>query len=376
MKKKILLIGTVILCLLSLEQPMTAEPEISAKSAIVIENSTGIVLYSKNCDEILPMASTTKLMTALIAVESEKLDTEMTVSEKASAVEGSQMGLLPGQKLTLKDLLYMLLLKSANDAAEVIAENIAGTTDAFVDLMNQRAADLGCSNTHFANVHGLPNNEHYTTASDLSVIASTALKNNIVRQIVGTKTKKLDYFGIVIKNSNKLFDLYQYTCGMKTGYTKSAGRCLVSAATKDDITLIAVTLNAPDDWNDHIKILDYGFSRITRKTVVETESFSAEIPILNGTSNAALTNTQSLDTLEIDGVELTFQLERDLPKMLFAPVDSGKTAGRVYLKINGLTFDSSPLAVIETVSEQYVEMTLIERFLNILKKILILGKVN
>jgi len=366
--KKYIVWLTFFILMLNLPARTLAEPSISAKSGIVIECMTGKILYSKNHTEVLPMASTTKIMTALVAVEFGNLDREMTVSEKAAAVDGSQMGLLADQKISFRDLLYMLLLKSANDAAEVIAENLCGSTEKFVEMMNEKAQALGCTNTHFANVHGLPHNDHYTTAEDLAKIAATAYGNDTVREIVSSKTKKLDYLSLVLENSNKLLDSYPYAKGMKTGFTKVAGRCLVSAAEKDGITIIAVTLNAPDDWNDHEKMLDYGFSRVSLWEAVAAGTYSAEIPTLNGNTKAKLINTQPIYGLAVDGKALTAQLAENLPKMLFAPIEAGKTCGSLDLTINGAVFSSSPLAAAETVSEKYCEMTFAERFWNIFQK--------
>lgn len=369
MKKNILLI-TIFIFLLNTPIITYAEPEISAKSAIVIECLTGKILYSKNQAEVLPMASTTKIMTALVAVEFGDLDREMTVSNKAAAVDGSQMGLLAEQKISFRDLLYMMLLKSANDAAEVIAENLCGSTEDFVELMNEKALELGCMDTHFANVHGLPHNDHYTTAENLAKIAAAAYENEVVREIVSTKTKKLEYFSLVLENSNKLLNSYPYTKGMKTGFTKAAGRCLVSAAEKDGITIIAVTLNAPDDWNDHEKMLDYGFSRVSLWEAVAAVTYSAEIPTLNGNSKAKLINTQPIYGLAIDGKAITGQLSENLPKLLFAPINAGKTCGSLQLTVNGKVFSSSPLAVAETVNEKYSELSFLERLLKFFREIL------
>lgn len=339
-----------------------AEPEISAKSGIVIECKTGIILYEKNADEILPMASTTKIMTALVAAEFGHFDRMMTVSEAAAAVDGSQMGLLAEQTISFSDLMYMMLLKSGNDAATVIAENLCGSTEKFVELMNEKAQDLGCKNTHFENVHGLPHDSHRTTARELAMIAAEAYKNNTVREIVGTKTKKLDYFSLVLENSNKLLGGYKFATGMKTGFTKAAGRCLVSSAEKDGITLIAVTLNAPDDWNDHVKMLDHAFSRLSLCEISAQGTHSVNIPTLNGNSAARLINTQPIKALAVDGELLTVQLCEDIPKMIFAPAEAGRTYGELKIKINGKNFDSIPLALAETVTEKYGEMTFSERF--------------
>lgn len=370
--KKLILWVTVALTFVNFPIKTAAEPEISAKSGIVIECKTGIILYEKNAEEILPMASTTKLMTALVAAEFGNFDKMMTVSEAAAAVDGSQMGILAEQTISFSDLLYMMLLKSGNDAATVIAENLCGSTEKFVELMNEKALKLGCTNTHFANVHGLPNEDHYTTAKELALIAAEAYKNETVREIVSSKTKKLDYFSLVLENSNKLLDSYEYATGMKTGFTKAAGRCLVSSAEKDGITLIAVTLNAPEDWNDHEKMLDYGFSRVKVCEITAQGQYSAEVPTLNGVSKAKLINTQSIKGLGIDGKPLPAEIEEALPKMIFAPAEAGKTYGELKIKVNGKVFSSVPLALAETVIEKYGEQTFAERFWQNFRKILLI----
>lgn len=370
MKRFVIFLTAVFVFLFLL--PFRAEPDISAESAVVIEARTGIQLYVKNASVVLPMASTTKIMTALVAVENADLSAKITISERAAAVDGSQMGLFAGEIVSLEDLLCMLLMQSANDAAEAIAEGVCGSAEAFVEKMNERAASLGCVNTCFVNPHGLPDSGHYTTAEELAVIAAAAYANETVRGIVSSETRTLSYHGMVIENSNKLLSMYEYACGMKTGFTKVAGRCLVSAAEKDGITLIAVTLKAPDDWNDHIKLLDYAFSRVSLYETVVTGGYRASRPVLNGTERASFINTTPLVVLAIDGKPLYYEYCENLPVNVFAPVDAGKTYGSIVVKINGRAFFSSPLAAVSTVAEKYGELPFLSRFLNTVKKVFFL----
>ena len=236
---------------------------ISAKSAVLIDSASGRILYEHNAYEKMPMASTTKIMTGLLACESGKLAKNVKTSAFASGTEGSSLWLKIGEKQTLEDLTYGLMLKSGNDAAVAIAEYLGGSVEAFALMMNQRAKEIGAENTSFKNPHGLDAEEHFTTAYDLALIAREAMKNKIFRQIVSTKTYSIPMEGEkwdrALKNHNKMLWRYDGCNGVKTGFTKKCGRCLVTSAKKGKEELICVTLNAPSDWSDHTKLLDYGF---------------------------------------------------------------------------------------------------------------------
>ena len=235
----------------------------SSRSAILIEVSEQKVLYEKNADAILPMASTTKIMTALTALEYFSPSEMMTVPPEAVGTEGTSASLEAGEVYSLHDLLVALMLQSANDAAVTIAVNAAGSIDNFAVLMNRTAQKMGLKSTNFKNPHGLPHDEHYTTARELAIIASHALSIDTLAEIVSTKTAKItSHDGKIrcFRNHNKMLSIYKDANGVKTGYTKASGRCLVSSATRDGITLIAVTLNSHNDWNEHTIMLNYGFS--------------------------------------------------------------------------------------------------------------------
>jgi serine-type D-Ala-D-Ala carboxypeptidase (penicillin-binding protein 5/6) len=238
---------------------------VSAKSAILIEQTTGRVLFEKDAHTKHRIASITKIMTAILAIESGKMDEMVTVSNRAVRAEGSSIYLKPNEKIKLKHLVYGLMLRSGNDAAVAIAEHVAGSVEGFVFLMNQKAAEIGMTNTEFANPHGLDDAEnHYSTAYDMALLMRYAMQNEEFRKISGTKVYRApnpdEKWDRVWRNKNKLLtNLYEYCTGGKTGYTKRAKRTLVTTASKEGLDLIAVTLNDPDDWNDHIAMYEYGF---------------------------------------------------------------------------------------------------------------------
>lgn len=243
-----------------------ASLSVSAQSAILMEQSSGRVLYDKNANKPMRIASITKIMTAILAIESGKMDELVKVSEKAVHTEGSSIYLIPGEKIKLEDLVYGLMLRSGNDAAVAISEHVGGSLDGFVYLMNQKAEEIGMKNTHFANPHGLDDHEnHLSTAYDMALLTRYAMNNEVYEKISGTKVHKAPHptekWDRKWKNKNRLLtELYSYTTGGKTGYTKRAKRTLVTTATKDELDLIAVTLNGPDDWNDHIQMYETGFN--------------------------------------------------------------------------------------------------------------------
>lgn len=234
-----------------------AAPSVSARSAILIEASTGTVMYEKNPDERLLIASTTKLMTALVALENASLSEVVEVAPECEGVEGSSMYLKAGDKLTMRELLYGLMLESGNDAAVAVACHISGGVEGFVKLMNQRAQSLGLENTHFANPHGLNAEGHYSSARDLAKIMAEGMKNPLFAEIATTKT--ITFGARTYTNHNKLMWSYEGMEAGKTGFTKKAGRTLVTCACRDGLRLICVTLNDGDDWNDHAALYDMAF---------------------------------------------------------------------------------------------------------------------
>ena len=230
-----------------------------------MEQQSGRILYEKEAHEVRRIASITKIMTAILAIESGKLNDSVKVTENAVRAEGSSIYLKPGETIKLEDLVYGMMLRSGNDAAVAIAEHVGGSLEGFVYLMNQKASEIGMDQTHFANPHGLDDHEdHYSTAYDMALLTRYAMSNDTYKLISGTKVHRApnptENWDRVWKNKNRLLtELYDYTTGGKTGYTKRAKRTLVTTATKGDLNLIAVTLNGPDDWNDHINMYENGF---------------------------------------------------------------------------------------------------------------------
>lgn len=263
----------IVLCILLTFftfKPAVAEEnafDVSAKSAILIDQESGRILYEKDAYTKRRIASITKIMTAILAVESGKLDEKVTIDKQSVHIEGSSIYLEENEQITLEDLVYGLMLRSGNDAAVAIANYIGGSVEGFVYLMNEKAKELGMTNTMFANPHGLDDSEnHYSTAYDMAILTQYAMNNDTFNEIFSAKTyksytlneeQKVRYW----RNKNKLLTgLYKYSTGGKTGYTKRAKRTLVSSAEKKDLSLIAVTLDAPNDWNDHISMFEYAFT--------------------------------------------------------------------------------------------------------------------
>ena len=258
-----LLVAALFFCMVNL--PISAQNiNISAQAAVLIEAQTGKVLFGKNENEKRPMASTTKIMTTLLCLESGNLDEQFVVDPNAIKVEGSSMGLVEGDIVTKRALCYGMLLPSGNDAANATAIKIAGSYEAFANMMNARAKQIGMLNTYFVTPSGLEGEGHGSTAYDMALLTREALNNADFRAICSQKNSKISFgnppYDRWLKNSNKLLDYYSGCIGVKTGFTDDAGRCLVSAAERNGVTLICVTLKAPSDWSDHAKMFDYGFS--------------------------------------------------------------------------------------------------------------------
>lgn len=257
-----------------------------AAAAAVIEAETGRVLYALNETQRLPMASTTKIMTALLALENASLDDMVTAGENAFGVPGTSIYLQKGETLTMEQMLYGLMLASGNDAAVAIAEHVAGSVDAFCDMMNAHAQLLGCQNTHFVTPHGLPAEQHYTTAYDLALIAREAMDNADFRRIVSTQRATIPWQGHdydrVLTNKNRLLSTYAGALGIKTGYTRAAGRCLAFAAERDGMTLIGVVLNCPDWFDQSAALLDQTFEKYEMYQALDAGEIVADLAVSNG----------------------------------------------------------------------------------------------
>ena len=320
---------------------------VSAKSAILIR-SDGTVLFEKNADERLPMASTTKIMTAVIVLENMSLDTEVTVADESIGIEGSSMYLQKGETLTIRDLLYALMLQSANDAAVALAFAVSGGIDGFTELMNEKAEDLGLKDTHFTNPSGLDDEEHFTTAHELALIAGYALENKDFRTIVSTLkyTYTTSLKSGVFVNHNRLLYSMPGCIGVKTGYTQRSGRCLVSASSNDGLEIICVTIDDPNDWKEHKALHAYAVSQYEKYEVIGDGFLTYELPVINGKSQkimCACTDGEEFWS-EKDG-EVGYVIE--LPNFLYAPVSAGEICGRVVIMNNGVETGSVDIVTLE-----------------------------
>lgn len=344
------------LCLVGALCPVAraAGPEVSAQSAVVLTADTGTVLFEKDGHTPRPVASTTKIMTALLALEAaqERGDPLVDITQEMVAVEGSSMGLQAGDSISLTGLAAGMLLASGNDAANAAALYLDASLESFAARMNQRAAALGMEDTHFVTPSGLDGEDaqglgHLSTAYDMALLARAALEDQAFRQLCSSPSLAVEFAEpvkrVTYTNHNKLLAQYQGCVGVKTGFTKEAGRCLVSAAERDGALLIAVTLNAPNDWEDHTALLDYGFSQVepyqlaggdVRLTVPVVGS-PVEVVSLRGSNGGEVTLPLGQGA----------QVERvvRVPKFLYAPVEAGEQVGEICWYLEGQLLGSAPL---------------------------------
>jgi len=332
------------------------EPYIGADAAVLMDVRTGQVLYAKNLHKKRPPASTTKIMTALLALELGNPGEIVTVSPGAAAVGESSIHLEAGERLTLSDLVSGALMKSGNDACAAIAEHIAGSIDNFADLMNKKAILLGARHTHFVNPHGLPAKNHYTTAYDLGLMAAAALKDEKFAEIVSTREQTIDWPGKAwdrrLKNTNKLLWKYLWADGVKTGTTREAGQCLVASAAKDSRHLVAVVLKSSDRYGDTIKLFEYGFANYEHRQVAVAGEVFRSVPVTGGTTDrvkavfagdlAVLAPLDRPEALEIKTV---------IYPGLTAPVKKGQKVGMMKISINGRAAGYSDLVAGAAVPE-------------------------
>ena len=339
--KKWMAIAAAVGVSLSLCAPVRGV-ETSAASAILVEAESGRVLYEHNADDRRLIASTTKLMTALVALESgHGLDEEVVIEEADTRTEGSSLYLRVGETISLETLLYGLLLHSGNDAALAVARYCGGSVEDFVAEMNAKAAELGMTDSRFANPNGLNDEQHYSTARDMARLARACMDNETLSEIVSTKSTAMG--GRVFQNHNKLLWQYEGCVGMKTGYTELAGRTLVSAARRDDMTLIAVTLNDPNDWADHKAMYDYGFANYHMETAVQAGEALCTLPVSGGLAPfAPLLAGETVMWPVTEGETLTVSLRPGVD-VLNAPVEPGTQVGEAVCLLNGETVSSVPL---------------------------------
>ena len=362
------------LCLVGALCPVAraAGPEVSAQSAVVLTADTGTVLFEKDGHTPRPVASTTKIMTALLALEAaqEQGDPLVDITQEMVAVEGSSMGLQAGDSISLTGLAAGMLLASGNDAANAAALYLDGSLESFAARMNQRAAALGMEDTHFVTPSGLDGEDaqglgHLSTAYDMALLARAALEDQAFRQLCSSPSLAVEFAEpvkrVTYTNHNKLLAQYQGCVGVKTGFTKEAGRCLVSAAERDGALLIAVTLNAPNDWQDHAALLDYGFSQVepyqlaggdVRLTVPVVGS-PVEVVSLRGSNGGEV-------TLPLGQGAQVKRVVR-VPKFLYAPVEAGEQVGEICWYLEGQLLGSAPLTAADAAPLQEKAPSLWER---------------
>lgn len=353
LKRFICSIVSVVMGIISVNQLQVGALEVSAKACIMIEAVTGNVIYEKNSHDRLPMASTTKIMTTILSLESGDLDTQFTVDSNAIKVEGSSMGLLEGDIVTKRALCYGMMLPSGNDSANATAIKLGGSFENFAKMMNDKAIQIGMNDTLFVTPSGLDEGGHCSTAYDMALLTRYALKNPDFREICGTYTAQVNFgnppYDRWLKNSNKLLNMYDGVIGVKTGFTDDAGRCLVSACERDGVTLIVVTLNAPNDWNDHMSLYDYGFSQVSMQSPIN-ENFEVN---LVGASKDTLSLERSAEVLlpNVVGCSADYKTKVYLNEFEYAPISKGETLGRVEYLLDGEVVSTCSLISSEEVLE-------------------------
>lgn len=319
--------------------------ELSAESAIVVCADTGDVLFEKNADERRLIASITKIMTAIIVIENSQLDDEIEMRSEWSAIEGSSMYAMPGVRYTVRELLYGMMLNSGNDAAAALACTVCGSEEAFIQKMNDKAVQLGLKNTSFKNPHGLDDEGHYSSARDMAMLTAYCMENQDFKELVSTNCAIIR--DVTYYNHNKLLREYKGCIGVKTGYTMSAGRTLVSCAERDGMRLVCVTLSAPDDWNDHKYLLDEAFDNY-RIVTYNADNFKVSLDVasaIGSTADAVPKNEIQMLINADDKIDVSLEA----PRILFAGGIEGEKVGQISIFINGSLAASEDLVYTEDV---------------------------
>lgn len=361
MKRMLCALTCALFFLLALCQPAAAAdaPEISAAAATVMHVETGTVVFEKNADGHMLIASTTKIMTALVVLEHCELQELVEILPEYTAVEGSSMYLRVGETYTVEELLYGLMLASGNDAATALACHTAGSIEAFAQLMNEKAAELGLENTSFRNPHGLDAEGHYSTAHDLAVLTCYAMQNEQFRTIVSTNSMTIGTQ--TYTNHNRLLRTYPGALGVKTGYTQAAGRILVSCAQRDNTQFVCVTISDPNDWDDHTRLLDWAFEEYEYREITGAETAYA-LPVLSGADELCTAVPERPVSLFLKK-DTPVDMQVNLPRYVFAPVARGSAAGSLTITPEGGEAVEVPLVYDTDVSLDFsVRLTFGERF--------------
>ena len=359
-------VGAVML--LGMLPTVSAEPGVSAQAAILMDADSGRVLYAKNEHNRQSMASTTKIMTALLALESEQLEQPVTVTREMVDTEGSSMYLQVGDRLTLETLVYGLLLESGNDAAKAIAITVEGSEEAFVARMNERARALGMENTGFETASGLDGEGHFSTAYDMALLTAAALQNPAFVAICSQSSATVDFVEPAVRrtlsNHNRLLREMEGCIGVKSGFTKKSGRCLVSACDRGGIRLIAVTLRAPDDWNDHKAMMDFGYFRLTRVELRE-DGMDLSLPVVGGVADFVAAAPILSDAVNLTAEETArLKMRLRVPQFLYAPVEEGQLLGRVEYYLDEDCVAEVPIVAKSAVEYKKKEPTFWEKLKN------------
>lgn len=325
-----------------------ASPAVSAQCAILTDAMTGRVLYEKNADSKQLIASTTKIMTAIVVLEACDINETVTVMPEAVGIEGSSMYLESGEILTVRELLLGMMLHSGNDAATALALHCDGAMESFVERMNLTAERLGMAQSHFANPHGLDHEQNYSTARDLARLSAYAMENTTFCEIVSAKSAVAG--GRTLTNHNKLLWRVEGAIGVKTGYTRSAGRILVGAAERNGRRLISVTINAPNDWSDHESLFEFGFSSYALRSILAEGEKVSSVSVLGGDRDFAdIVSSKSFSYVLSEGE--TPELVLHLPRFRFAPIERGTMAGSADVVLNGVILETVPLVWADSVYE-------------------------
>lgn len=354
---KVLLVSLILLLLKTGSVLATSRPNPTASSAILMDFTTGKVIFSKDSSERRAPASTTKILTALVALERGEMNRVITASKNASKTDGSSIWLAPGEEHTLEELLYGVLLSSGNDASVAVAESLAGSEAKFAAWMNEKAQAIGAKDSFFKNCNGLPEPGHYSTAYDLALITRYALHNPVFTEMVKTKTKTIEWPGReydrLMVNHNKLLWRYQFADGVKTGYTRQAGKCLVASATKNGQQLIAVVLNSKDMYDDSKQLFEYGFNNYQLVTVIEPEQKVGSISVVEGIDNRVPLFPDHSVTIvipkgQVDQVKVNLEIPQSIP----APVERLQQVGELEVKIGAKLVEKVPVVTAVSVPKE------------------------
>ncbi|MFI3229435.1 MAG: D-alanyl-D-alanine carboxypeptidase family protein [Bacillota bacterium] len=347
------LIGLSVLCLFPIKQNNVVAEAASGSATIVMEATTNRVLSSSNEMARLPMASTTKIMTSFLAITNCDINEVVTIPKEAVGIEGSSIYLREGEKLTVKELLYGLMMRSGNDAAVALAIHVGGSVEGFADMMNAKVAELGLTNTHFVNPHGLHDDNHYTSAYDLAYISSIAMQNETFKDIVSTKNITIEgdtedetrYF----YNKNQMLSLYNGANGIKTGYTTNSGRCLVSSSLIDGMQIVCVVLNVYDMWNESMALMDTAHATYSMQHIVDSSAVLRDIDVVCSklTSVGVKCNSDFYYPLKKDGSEVV-DIQIECAKSVQAPHNMSEFVGEIKINLeNRLLFSDKIYTMVD-----------------------------